>query len=257
MCVRYVLASKPGAIEKEFQAEFQFQFRPVFNARFGLDLPVITFEENKITAMRWGLLPYWSKAPDFKYKNINAWSGDVVKNALYRVPLRKHRCLVLANCYYEWIRTPDGRKQPHAIYFADQRLFSMAGLWDEWIDRERRISYHTFSILTTRASKKLRKFTRTMPVIITPSRRRRYLRADLPLQNVTSMLRPLETDRVNLYPVSADINDLNAEHRGLVQPVGQRLFKEYVYKSKVYLKLEGMGSMKDNPDRTSVIKKIL
>jgi putative SOS response-associated peptidase YedK len=257
MCVRYALASKPKAIEKEFQAEFQFRFAPVFNAHVGQDLPVIAFEESKIVSMRWGLLPHWSRTPDFKYKNINAWSGDVVKHMLYRRPLRKQRCLVLANCYYLWVRLPDGKKQPHVVYFADQRLFSMAGLWDQWVDRDHGIHYRTFSILTTKANSRIMKFSKTMPVIITPSGRRKYLRPDLPLQEVTRLLRPYETDQVNLYPVSSKINDLNVDHRDLVQPVGQRLYKEYRYEPKVYLKLEGMGSMKDNPDRVPVIKKML
>ncbi len=56
MCVRYVLASKPGAIEKEFQAEFQFQFQPVYNAHVGRDLPVIASEESRICIHAVGLI---------------------------------------------------------------------------------------------------------------------------------------------------------------------------------------------------------
>jgi len=40
-------------------------------------------------------------------------------------------------------------------------------------------------------------------------------------------------------------------------PVGERVYKEYMYVPKVYLRLDGMGSMKDNPDRKPEIKIML
>ncbi len=67
------------------------------------------------------------------------------------------------------------------------------------------------------------------------------------------MLRPFETDQLNLYPVSNEVDDPKATGRKLVEPAGQRVYPEYRYTEKVFLKLEGMGSMKDNPDRKPVI----
>jgi hypothetical protein len=94
-------------------------------------------------------------------------------------------------------------------------------------------------------------------VIIPTGRRRRFLRASTPLNEVMRMLRPLESDSINLYPVSLKVNDFHNNIREVVMPVGERVYKEYTYVPKVYLKLEGMGSMKDNPERKPEIKMMI
>jgi len=71
------------------------------------------------------------------------------------------------------------------------------------------------------------------------------------------MLRPLESDTMNLYPVSSAVNDFANNSREVLLPIGQRIYKEFEYVPKVYLKLEGMGSMKDNPDREPELKLML
>ncbi|MCK5700523.1 MAG: hypothetical protein KAI29_05195, partial [Cyclobacteriaceae bacterium] len=93
--------------------------------------------------------------------------------------------------------------------------------------------------------------------IIPPGRRRKFLRPSTPLNEVRRMLRPLESDSINLYPVSSKVNDFHNNTREVVLPVGERIYKEYTYVPEVYLKLEGMGSMKDNPDRKPEIKMMI
>ncbi len=258
MCVCYALASGTEAIEKEFQAVFQHQHNRCYNARVGNHMPVIkSGHQEEIVSFRWGLLPYWSKTQDMRYRHINANAGDIVKHPVYRVPLRQRRCLVLANCYFEWIIDKGGRKMPFLIYFGGERLFSMAGLWDVWTDVSRQICIETFSIITTHACKRLKPFVPRMPVLIPAGRRRKYLKPSTSLQEVTSMLRPYESDRVNLYPVGPGINDIHAIGKDLLLPIGNRIYKEYEYIPRVYLKLEGMGSRKGTPDHKPDIKRML
>jgi len=258
MCVCYALASGTKIIEKEFQAAFQCQHHRCYNARVGNYMPVIKSGQlEKIVSFRWGLLPYWSKTKDMRYRHINANAGEVVKHPVYRVPLRQYRCLVIANCYYEWIIDENGRKTPYLIYFGGERLFSMAGLWDVWTDDSKRICIESFSIITTHANRRLRPYVLRMPVIIPPASRRKYLKSSTSLQEITSMLRPYESDGLNLYPVGPGINDIHATGKDLLLPVGNRIYKEYEYGPRVYLKLEGMGSRKENPDHKPEIKRML
>lgn len=258
MCVCYALASGTEAIQKEFQAVFQYEHHRCFNVRVGDYMPVIkSGQQDEIVSFRWGLLPYWSKTNDMRYRHINANAGDIVKHPVYRVPLRQRRCLVIANCYFEWIIDKKGRKTPYLIYFSGERLFSMAGLWDSWTDIDNRICIESFSIIITHASKRLKPFVSSMPVIIPSGRRRKYLKSSTPLQEITSMLRPYESDRLNLYPVGKGINDIHAKGKDLLLPVGNRIYKEYDYVPRVYLKLEGMGSRKDNLDHKPEIKRML
>ena len=255
MCTRFTIVSGVAAIEKEFQAEFQYEFEKVYNAHFGMELPVILAgEESKIVSFRWGLVPFWSREPNLKFHHINSPARNIVKNPVYRVPVRRRRCLVIANCFFIWTRSDSKVKVPLLVYDGKQRIMSFAGIWDSWENKEKSIRIESFSIITTHANRRLQKFTRTMPVIIPHGRRRKYLRESCYLNEVMAMLRPFESDTLNLYQVSNAVNDFNNNTKQVVMPVSQRIYKEYEYVPKVYLKLEGMGSMKDNPDRKPEFK---
>jgi putative SOS response-associated peptidase YedK len=131
---------------------------------------------------------------------------------------------------------------------------SFAGVWDTWQNIEKTRVINSFSIITTHANKRLVKYFKSMPVIIPPARRRKYLRSSTHLNEVIGMLRPWESETINLYPVSDAVNDFQNNTSEVVMPIGERVYKEYTYVPKVYLKLEGMGSMKDNPDRKPEFK---
>jgi putative SOS response-associated peptidase YedK len=242
------------AIENEFQAEFQFTFQKAYNAHFGMELPVIcSGEENKIQSFRWGIVPFWSKEPNLKFHNTTSPAREIVKNSLYKIPVRRRRCLVPANCFFIWYKS-GGSKTPYVVYDSRHRLMSFAGIWDTWQNAEKTSLIHSFSIITTEPCKRLSNFTGQMPVIITEGRRRKYLRQSNSLMEVMQMLRPSGSDTINLYPVSDQVNIFNNNTRDILFPAGERIYKEVVYEQKVYLKLEGMGSMKDNPDRKPQLK---
>ena len=258
MCTRFTIASNVSALEREFQAEIQYEYQKIYNAHFGLELPVIqSGNEDRIFALRWGLIPFWAKEPNLKFHNINSPARNIVKNHVYRVPIRRRRCLVLANWFYIWVFMKSGQKVPFVVYDSKQRIMSFAGVWDSWMNDEKSKIIESFSIITTHANRRLQNFSKQTPVIIPPGRRRKYLRPSTPLNEVMKMLRPLESDSINLYPVSSKVNDFHNNTREVVLPVGERIYKEYTYVPEVYLKLEGMGSMKDNPDRKPEIKMMI
>ncbi len=233
MCNRYVLASSVRAIEKELLADFNAPFSPFYNAHPGEYYPVVLSEDaKKIQFLRWGLIPYWSKWGNINY-NYNAFVSDLVKHFAYRLPIRKKRCLVPANCYYCWIRASTG-KTPHVVYIKDQRIFTMAGVYDSWRDKNSNRLIFSFSIIAGYSNKRIAKFSPVMPVIIPPSRREKYLRESIQLQEVMRMLKPLESDQFNLYPVSKKICNLTINSKEQVMPVGERLYREFTYQPKVY-----------------------
>ena len=255
MCTRFTIASNVAALEREFQAEFQYSFHKTYNAHFGMELPVILAgAEGKIVSQQWGLIPFWAKEPNHKFHHINSPARNIVKNHACRVPIRRRRCLVLANCFFIWAWMKPGKKVPFVVYDPKQRIMSLAGIWDSWINEDKSKCIESFSIITTHANKRLQNYTRQMPVIIPSGRRRKYLGSSSHLNEIMYMLRPVESDSINLYPVSSKVNDFHNNTREVVMPVGERIYKEYTYVPKVYLKLEGMGSMKDNPDRKPEIK---
>jgi putative SOS response-associated peptidase YedK len=87
----------------------------------------------QISTMRWGLVPSWAKDTSGAARMINARSETAATKPAFRDPLRYRRCLIPADAFYEWKKTPPS-KQPYCFEVNDGQLFAFAGLWDGWKD---------------------------------------------------------------------------------------------------------------------------
>ncbi|TFH84644.1 SOS response-associated peptidase, partial [Billgrantia azerbaijanica] len=61
---------------------------------------------------------------------INAKSEGVATSRYFRAAFARHRCLVPADGWYEWLQV-DGRKQPHYLARRDHEPLWLAGIWTE------------------------------------------------------------------------------------------------------------------------------
>ena len=66
---------------------------------------------------------------------INARAETVAEKPSYRAAFRHRRCLVLADGFYEWRKEGDA-KTPYYISLASGEPFALAGLWENWTDKE-------------------------------------------------------------------------------------------------------------------------
>lgn len=130
---------------------------------------IFQLEDVRLPAMfKWGLLPFW--APDEKagFKTINARSEEIETKATYKEPIRKRRCLLPADGYFEW-KGEKGNKQPYYFTRPGGEIFAFAGVWQSWrpkaSDREPIL---TCSILTTVPNEFGKQFHERMPVVIQP-----------------------------------------------------------------------------------------
>ena len=59
---------------------------------------------------RWGLVPFFTKElSDIKgLSTINARGESITKAPTWREPMKKRRCIIPANAFYEWVR-PESR----------------------------------------------------------------------------------------------------------------------------------------------------
>ena len=90
----------------------------------------------ELVPMRWGLIPYWWKKPLKQLPaTFNARAESVADKPMFRDAFKRHRCIIPASGYYEWITKLDG-KQPYFISAADGGVLSFAGLWDRWKNAE-------------------------------------------------------------------------------------------------------------------------
>jgi putative SOS response-associated peptidase YedK len=117
--------------------------------------------------MRWGLIPYWAKDASIASKTINAVSETAAEKPVFREAMRRRRCLVPADGFYEWKRIGPKLKQTYNIGLRDDGLFAFAGLWDRWKNPEGK-PVETCTILTTEANALLADIHDRMPVILSP-----------------------------------------------------------------------------------------
>lgn len=257
MCGRYVIVSTVEVIEKRFnvtvQTEIPFGVIPNYNLGPGAMAPVITNElPNQLQFFRFGMTPHWAKKKMYlfnaraegdgnKENDCNYTGGKgIISKPAFRKSIRSQRCLVIADAFIEG-STNEGLDKPYVVYLRNQkRPFAFAGLWDRWTDPETGAIEHSFSIITTVANPLLQKIPHhRSPVILHERQERRWLHAEH-LTEITDMLEPYPAEEMNAYPISNRIKNPRNNGRELLDPVGERLEKEYDIQLNSELKLFGM-----------------
>jgi putative SOS response-associated peptidase YedK len=138
MCGRYVIFSTPEAIRALFRYGEQPNFPPRYNVAPTQPIPVVRLVDGKpsFALMRWGLLPSWVEEPKTFPLLINARGESVLDKPAFRNAMRRRRCLIPADGFYEWQAGAGGPKQ---AYFVRARTsgeapppLAFAGLWETW-----------------------------------------------------------------------------------------------------------------------------
>jgi putative SOS response-associated peptidase YedK len=189
--------------------------------------------ERALRVVRWGLVPSWAKDIKIGSRMINARAEQAAAKPAFRAAMRRRRCIVPADGYYEWYR-PEGAsasgkpfpKQPFFIHRRDGGTVAMAGLYEAWRDPsvtdddDPTAWVRTMTILTTDAADNLAGIHDRMPVILDPTDYRRWL--DPRLQDphdVADLLRPTATEVMTAYAVSTQVNNVRNNGAELLDPV--------------------------------------
>jgi len=207
MCGRFTLTTNLGAIAKRFGVS---RFLEEVGARYNIapSQTVIVVNDDgtrNLTQMRWGLIPSWAKDPAIGNRMINARAETVATKPAFRAALRKRRCLIPADGFYEW--QPVGRrKQPVYIALKNREPFGFAGLWESWTSPEREES-RSCTIITTEANELLKPIHDRMPVILTKDAEAVWL--DPAIQEparLLPLLTPYPAEDMTVYPVNLRVN---------------------------------------------------
>lgn len=125
----------------------------------------------RIRAMRWGLLPSWTKAredgrPVTKGAPlINARAESLTTAATFRTAAHAKRCLVPMDGWYEW-RKQEGAKTPFYMSAGDGRRLFAAGLWSVWKPAKDAVPLLSCTIVTTDAVGPLQEIHDRMPLML-------------------------------------------------------------------------------------------
>jgi putative SOS response-associated peptidase YedK len=134
MCGRFVITSAPEALRKLFGYMDQPNFPPRYNVAPTQPVPVVIVENGarQFRLMRWGFIPAWVKDPRGFALLINARAETVQDKPAFKNAIRRRRCLIPADGWYEWSQA-DARKQPYFLHRSDGQPFGFAGLAETWI----------------------------------------------------------------------------------------------------------------------------
>ena len=137
---------------------------------------------------------------------LNARADTIFEKPSFREPIMKKRCIVPSTGYFEW-RHGGNNKIPYYIYLKDEPIFSMAGIYDRWLDKETGEEYDTFSIITTDANPLTDYIHNTkhrMPAILSKEDEEKWLDSDLQKADVTSLLKPFDANKMDAYIIERD-----------------------------------------------------
>ncbi len=187
-------------------------FEPIYheNAFNYSQRPVILDQDPvRFNLYRWGLIPLWVKgigqANTMRVSCLNAVSETVFEKPSFKVSIRRKRCIVPSTGFFEWKEIGKGKKQPYFIRVKSMDIFSMAGIYQEWVDDDDIGIYKTFSILTCPANPLMEEIHNTkkrMPVILPKEMEREWLDESLNQDQIKSFFLPYPEEDMEAWPVS-------------------------------------------------------
>ncbi len=168
MCGRYVIISSPEALRRLLAYGEQPNFPPRHNVAPTQPVPVVILENGvrQFKLMRWGFLPSWVKDPRKFALVINARAETVLEKPSFRNAIRRRRCLLPADGYYEWQASPT-RKRPHYVRRRDGQPIAFAGVAETWTGPSGE-EVDTVAIVTAAAAPEMSTLHERVPVTIEP-----------------------------------------------------------------------------------------
>ncbi|MGD0654393.1 MAG: SOS response-associated peptidase [Thermoguttaceae bacterium] len=225
MCGRFSLRARNAAILAEY---FDIADVPLLKARYniapGQPAPVVrlkpgqTNTRRELILLRWGLIPGWAKDQSIGNRMINARAESLAQKPAFRAALRRRRCLIAADGFYEWQGIGRSR-QPYYIRFRDDRPFAFAGLWESWEGPDH-TAIDSCTIITTAAGELIRPIHDRMPVILPPEAYDVWL--DPAVENfekITALLVPFSSREMEVYPVNTLVNKASHDGPDCVEPL--------------------------------------
>jgi len=202
MCGRYSFAEVDELIEERFGVRVRTAiYKARYNCAPGQALAVISNDNpGELAYFRWGLIPFWAKDPAIGNKLINARAETIAEKPSFRNAFKKHRCLIVADGFYEWQKLGKIKK---ALYFSlkSERPFGFAGLHETWVSPEHQ-SIHTCTIITTEPNELINPIHDRMPVIVEKDREVAWIDpANHNQKELLSILKPYPSDEMTMSEV--------------------------------------------------------
>lgn len=224
MCGRASLTKIEKELERHFKATFyseeleRYQVLPSYNIAPTHFHPVITNQSPEhLQWFHWGLIPYWAKDRAIASRLINARIETILEKPAFRQAIQQRRCLVPFDGFYEWKKT-NGQKIPHRICKKDQKIFTVAGIWEKWMAPNQTV-VHSFTLITQPPNTLLADIHDRMPAILQPEQEAKWIDPKLSAKEALAMIQPYPDDELQAYPVSKRVNKVQINEASLIEEV--------------------------------------
>ncbi|MES1040906.1 SOS response-associated peptidase [Peribacillus simplex] len=222
MCGRFTLFTDIEEIKDRFDIQGSFDEEYQFSYNIAPSQSVLSVindgARNRLGYLRWGLIPFWAKDEKVGYKMINARAETIAEKASFRNAYMRKRCLIIADSFYEWKKTPE-RKIPMRIKLKNHAPFGMAGIWESWKSPEG-ISVYSCSVITTVPNELMTSIHDRMPVILKPEDEKDWLN---PTNNdpayLQQYLKSFDSEQMEAFEVSTDVNSTKNNSLTLIQQI--------------------------------------
>jgi len=223
MCGRYLITSAPEA----FRRLFGYREQPNFPARYNVaptqPVPIVrlTEGERQFALVRWGLIPAWVKDPSSFSLLINARAESVNDKPAFKNAMKRRRCLVLADGFYDW-KQEGVRRRPYVARPKGGGPIAFAGLWETWMGPNGE-EMETAAIITTAANRALRALHDRMPVVVPPEAFDMWLDcANVDAETASALLVPAPEGFFDAYEVSPAVNRVANDDATLIEPAAEQ-----------------------------------
>jgi putative SOS response-associated peptidase YedK len=225
MCGRFSLTSSEEQIAAILpELIFDFEVQPRYNIAPTQDIPaVLNTNATHVQLVHWGLVPHWAKDRAIGSRMINARAESLAEKNSFRRPLRKQRCIVLADGFYEWQTVPGQKqRQPMYIRLHGGRPFAFAGLWDAWRSPEGE-ALVSATLITTPPNTLIAPIHDRMPAILPQEHFAAWLSPEeREPEDVLPLLAPFPATAMEAYAVSTRVNRPGIDDRGCISPSTER-----------------------------------
>src|SRR5262245_49539638 len=166
MCGRYTLKANSHDVATLFDVPPPADWKPRYNVAPTQMVACVRQKDTarELVRLRWGLIPNWAKDPKIAYSLINARSETAATKPSFRSAMKRRRCLIAADGFFEWKKVGKA-KMPVHFHLKGGEPFAFAGLWEYWKPANGD-AIESCTIMTTEANELVKPYHDRMPVIL-------------------------------------------------------------------------------------------
>ena len=232
MCGRYAITLPPEAVRAYFGYPETPNFPPRYNIAPTQPIPIVLAEPHSgggrrhFRLVRWGFLPGFVKDPKDFPLIVNARAETLAEKPSYRAALKRRRCLVIADGFYEWRKAAPvggraGAKRPYLIRRVGGEPIGFAGLYETWSDPTGG-EIDTACIITTAANGLVGLLHDRMPAILAPEDFSAWLDVDaVEAAKARALLKPAPETALELVEIGTAVNRVANDDAGVQTPLAE------------------------------------